>query len=250
MTYAEKTVTDALSGLGPLFGTDVHAPDAIAAPPWHQLGELAGNRAALRHWVLQVGRELAALGGIPGRSVDPKAAASLAHLGLVARLIAPALALAVRTGQVLDLNLASTWWQPVLGGPVPLSIPVPSAPPPAQPGNDRVAALMSERVIDGPVRELTAAVEELGVSPRVLWGNVASVVNSAASLLTEIRPEESAKTRHIAAALMRRPPLGDAGTVDEAGRFQRLSCCLLHQVTPGERGPVCGDCVLVRDTSE
>nr|WSY48874.1 hypothetical protein OG999_01085 [Streptomyces sp. NBC_00886] len=87
-----------------------------------------------------------------------RAAASRAHFGVVARLIAPTLAVAVRTGQVLDLNLASTWSQPVRGRPVPLSIPTPSAPTSNPPSNDRIAALVSGRAIDGPVKDLTAAV--------------------------------------------------------------------------------------------
>jgi hypothetical protein len=236
--------TDGLGDLGPHFVVEVHSPGLTASSPWRALDELVCDQTRLRCRVDQVGQGLAAMSPIPDHPIEPRTAASLAHLGLVARLIAPALAVAVRTGHVLDLNLASTWWQPVLAGAVPLSIPA----PPVQFRNrwvaDRIVAAVAERVIDGPVRELTTAVEALSVSPRVLWGNVASAVDGAAALLARLRPEWAARTCLVALALLRGPLLAGAGTVDAAGRFRRRSCCLLYRATPGKDGSVCQDCVL------
>ena len=54
--------------------------------------------------------------------IEPRVAASAVHLGLAARLTAPALGAAVLR-RPLDLRPGGLWWQDVLGGPVPLSVP-------------------------------------------------------------------------------------------------------------------------------
>ncbi|HEX4701375.1 MAG TPA: (2Fe-2S)-binding protein, partial [Pseudonocardiaceae bacterium] len=144
------------------------------------------------------------------------------HLGLVARLVSPALEVVVRQNAVLDIDLRHTWWQPVLGGPFPLSVadnPFPGA------------ETFASRILDGPVRTLGDAFAALSVSRRVLWGNVASALNGAASIL--------APARTLVTRLLAQPPLADTSTIVD-GRFLRRSCCLIYQAA----APLCGDCVL------
>ena len=67
---------------------------------------------------------LAARGGLAVTEVEPRVAASAVHLGLVARLTAPALGAAV-LGYPLDMRPGELWWQDQASGPVPLSGPFP-----------------------------------------------------------------------------------------------------------------------------
>jgi len=61
--------------------------------------------------------------GRPVQRIEHKVAASVTHLGLVARLISPALAFVVTTGHLPCTDLSRVWWQDQLGGAFPLSIP-------------------------------------------------------------------------------------------------------------------------------
>ncbi|MFE2375271.1 (2Fe-2S)-binding protein [Streptomyces sp. NPDC059398] len=211
---------------------------------------------------------LAAAGGQPPEAVETRVAASVAHLGLAARLVSPALAAAVLYGLVPAPGLADLRWQPVTGGPVPLSLPadafterafvegavtdgasavgaltgeLSSAAPPA-----RLAAELGSRLVDGPLSELAHAMAEFSVSPHILWGNTASAVNGAATMITASRPNLTARTRAISSLLLARPPLRDASSVRPDGVFRRRSCCLIYRAAPGAAGALCGDCVLSR----
>jgi hypothetical protein len=162
------------------------------------------------------------------------------HLGMVARIIAPALA-AQTAGHPLDLGLSGLWWQDTPGGPVPLSVPEPAAggasglvPPPQT----------LEILLDEVITPITVAAAALApVSPRVLWGNVASAVNGAARQVVVARPELAAAAWAAATSFFRDPRLGtEPGPPGPS--FRRSSCCLIYRLAPGQDGPVCGDCVL------
>jgi hypothetical protein len=210
---------------------------------------------------------LAARSGDPAADVDQRVAASVTQLGLVARVVAPALA-ARALGQPLGLRLGGLWWQDTLGGPLPLSVPQPAGPDTASPvGVGPVAAgpvaagpitastatsggvaadldrLVSELLAEvvAPITVATAAVSP--VSDRVLWGNVASAVNGAAGQLARARPDLAAAAWATAAAFFRHPRLGtEPGPPGPS--FRRSSCCLIYRLAPGPAGAVCGDCVL------
>lgn len=114
---AEPTaVISAITALGAFFALE----ETGAAPPagWQPMSAaLLGDRVTgVRQW-------LAAAGGQPAGAVEPRVAASVAHLGLAARLVSPALAAAVLFGRPLLFALHEVRWQPVLGGPVPLALP-------------------------------------------------------------------------------------------------------------------------------
>jgi hypothetical protein len=176
-------------------------------------------------------------GGRAPDAVESRVAASVTHLGLVARLISPALGVAVTHGRLHDLDLSDVWWQPVLGGPFPLSVSVMSA---------RPAEDLPSTLLDGPIRDLVEATRLLSVSTRVLWGNVASAVNGAASMIAAARPALAERSLAIASALLDQPPLRDTSITTPGGAFRRRSCCLIYRAAPDAAGPVCGDCVLFK----
>jgi hypothetical protein len=234
-----------LTALGPYFAVDHHPAGTVVSPPWRAFSELIDDPAVLGERVGAIRHGLAGMGGLPDEAIELRVAASVTHLGLIARLVSPALAVAVGAGIVLDLEPAGTWWQPVPGGVVPVSLRIPAA----AAATDGIPAQLAERVLDGPVRVLGEAFARLSVSRRILWGNVASAVHGAATVLDRERPDWTVRTRALTAALRERKPLAGTGDVDPTGRFRRRSCCLIYRAAPGGTGPVCGDCVLATGRS-
>ncbi|MBD0735803.1 (2Fe-2S)-binding protein [Streptomyces sp. CBMA29] len=259
---AEASRTADLAALGPFFAAEEHRADSGTGAPWRSMGELADGGPALGDRVAGVRRYLAAAGGREAEAVEPRVAASVAHLGLVARVLSPTLALAVLRGEVAaGLRLADLRWQPVLGGPFPLSLP--HAPqdtaqdtdqdtaPGVPAGGDGPAAALARHLLDGPVRELADAFAPFKVSPHILWGNTASALNGAVGMLAAARPADAGRVRSLAALLLDRPPLRGTSTGARTGApgapgapFRRRSCCLIYRAAPGGAGGLCGDCVL------
>jgi hypothetical protein len=216
-----------LAGLGPFFAVDVHDPGTVPVPPWRPLRELVDDRRRLDERVSAVRRSLARGADRPVSEVGLRVAASVAHLGLVARLVAPAVGAAATGTTAVDLGDA--WWQDRLGGPFPLSVAL---------GVDRRAGLDL-----GPVAVLTEAVAAAyPVGGRVLWGNVASAVNSAARLTGRARPDLAAVVRGLADEVLADSRV-EGGRLGSGPGFRRRSCCLIYRVY-GSRRSVCGDCVL------
>jgi len=233
-----------LAGLGAFFAVAAHDPRSPVTAPWLPLAELTGPGPVLRDRIAAVRSALAAAAGHGPHAVEFRVAASVTQLGIAARLICPALGLAVLAGAVP--RVAAARWRPELGGAFPLSLPAGRAWWPGA-GRDAAGALaagLGEHVIDGPVAAVTGAVAALSVSPAVLWGNVASAVNGAASMIATARPGLAARAQALSAALLRRPPL--AGTHDGApgAGFRRRSCCLIYRASPGSGPAFCGDCIL------
>ncbi len=103
---------------------DVHPAGAVPAPPWLAFAELLAGRRAAAGQGGSGARALAGRGGLPVDAVPLRVAVSVMHLGLAARLIAPAVAAAALGGlPSLGLDPGGLWWQDQLGGPVPLSVP-------------------------------------------------------------------------------------------------------------------------------
>jgi hypothetical protein len=234
---------DSLAALGPFFAVDAHPPGEAPAPPWRPFREVAERpgplgKGALPDRIASVRAALATAGGRPAGEIDPRAAASAAHLGLVARLAAPALGAAALGGWV-DLQPDGLWWQDTLGGPVPLSVPLPVGT--VTPGD------WAERLLTGVIAPVTEATSRLAaLSGQVLWGNVASAVNAAARQAAASRPGLADGAWEAARALFASPWLSrerhPAG-VD----YRRASCCLYYRLAPDARSAravICGDCVL------
>jgi ferric iron reductase protein FhuF len=89
---------------------------------------------------------------------------------------------------------------------------------------------------------LDAFGETFAVSSQVLWGNVASSLAGALTMLGAARPDRRATAAGLVGDLVARGTLAGAGDLDPAGpTFVRRSCCLFYRI-PG--AGICGDCVL------
>lgn len=227
-----------LAALGPFFAVSAHPPGVPPHLPWRPVSELTCSSAALRLRVESVRAALAARGGVPAAGIEPRIAVSAVHLGMVARLVAPALGAAV-FGCPLDMRPGGLWWQDEAGGAVPLSVPLAAGGGAGPPGE------WAEVLADELAAPVTAAVARLGtVSGRVLRGNVASAVNAAAALVARQRPDLAAAAWKAAGRLFASSLLREERHLPGPG-FRRSSCCLFYQLAPGAPGAVCGDCVLL-----
>jgi len=226
-----------LAALGPYFAVDVHRPGSPVRPPWQPLSELTGSPGALAGRIGEVRERLAAAAGCPAAAVEFRVAASIAQLGLCARLMSPALG-AAAAGRALSIEVAQARWVPALGGPFRLSLAEEAMA--AGPDTAATAALLA-----GPVTQIVRAVEAMAVSPRVLWGNVASAVNGAATMIAAARPDLAGRAAETAGALLGYPDLAGTYQGRPLGGFRRRNCCLIYRLSP-ERPAYCGDCVLGR----
>jgi hypothetical protein len=93
--------------------------------------------------------------------------------------------------------------------------------------------------INGPITSLVAAASQGSLPNPIIWGNVASVINSAFGILSAEFPDGSQQARAIATAALQAPPLALAWTGDVGDSFRRTTCC---QVTARDERR-CGDCV-------
>lgn len=193
----------------------------------------AGEDAPLTARLDTVARRL----GTPERRV----AASVAQLGLAARLWSLALGPAALTGTFPDLRPELLCWDPGPSAPDDLRLD----------GDTRLpgtADRIGETVLHGHLVPLVAAVRrDTPVSERLLWGNAGSALAGAAGQLaawarTHGRPDAAARARALAAALLDDPRLRGTGAPHGSG-FRRRTCCLYYRV-PG--GGLCGDCALDR----
>jgi hypothetical protein len=166
------------------------------------------------------------------------------HLGIVARLVAPALGAAV-LGSPLDMRLDGLWWQDEAGGPVPLSVPA-TRPVPA-PLGAASAGEWAERLLTDVIAPVTDAMSRLAaLSGQVLWGNVASGINAAASQVARARPDLAGQAWACARTLFASPRLSREQH-PPGPAFRRSSCCLFYRLVPDAgswRSAICGDCVL------
>lgn len=213
-----------------------HPTGVRPRPPWHSLSALVEPGGLLTGRIDATRNALADRAGRPVEEIELRVAASIAHLGLVARLIAPPVA-AAAAGYGLGIQPGEIWWQDTLGGPVPLSVA-------ATPRVVADASLEARTLLDEVVAPLTTQTLRLvGVSAHVLWGNVASAINGAAAQVAARRPDLSRASWAIAAALFASPRLGRERT-PPGPAFHRSNCCLIYRVSGSDRQGVCGDCVL------
>jgi hypothetical protein len=228
-----------LAALGPYFAVDTHPSGSSACPPWRPLGELMSTPGALAARIGDVRARLAAAAGCPADGVEFRVAASVAQLGLCARLLSPVLG-AAAAGWTLSVDTAQARWVPALGGPFGLSLPAETETE-TEAGSAGTAPLV---LLAGPVRQLVEAVAAMAVSPQVLWGNVASAANSAATMIAAARPDLAAAAAEAAAAVLGYPALAGTYRGSPAAGFRRRNCCLIYRLSPDGPDRYCGDCVL------
>lgn len=224
MPQARRKLVGELAALGPFFAAGLHRFGETPAAPWRSVRDLADDPNVLDDRVTRVRSALA--GGGPPDRVSLRVAASVAQLGLVARLIAPAVA-----SGALQLAMApdDSWWQDQLGGPFPLSISLHES--------GRIDPLV------GVIESITiATASAYGVPLRTVWGNVASAANSAAQMVARNRPELACRARDVADAILADPRV-EGGHLTSGPSFRRTSCCLIYLLDREARS-LCGDCVL------
>ncbi|MGW2564501.1 (2Fe-2S)-binding protein [Streptomyces sp. NPDC001514] len=177
------------------------------------------------------------------RTPERRVAASIAHLGLAARLWSTALGPAALYGEFPDPAAAGLYWDPALTAPDDLCRPRARALP-------GTVEAIREAVQYGHLVPLADAVRrDVRISPRLLWGNAGSALAGALRELnrwarTHDRPEAGRRAAELTAGLLAHPDL--SGTL-RGPALRRTTCCLYYRV-PG--GGLCGDCVFDRPPSE
>lgn len=182
----------------------------------------------------------ASAGSRPGIGApEERVAASVAHLGLAARLAAAALGCAALHGAVPDLGPGLLRWDPEATAPDDLWL---------TDVRPRPAERLGEVLLDGhllPLARVLAARHRL--APGLLRGNAASAVAGAARQLDRWarergRPDVARRTATTVERLFTHPYLSGTGSFTGTV-FRRRSCCLYYRVPAGG---VCGDCCFTR----
>lgn len=202
---------------GPFFAVEVHAVGGGRAPSGRTVADFIESPATLRAHVELVRAKLAAANARPVDEIETRVAASVAHLGLLARLVSPVLGIAALCGAFPAADPERMYWRPELGGAFPLSLP------------DRA---LSDTPPWSMVERLGAA---FPVSPHILRDNTSSALNGAAATIIRGAPALALEVRRTLIAL-----IGDRAFA------RRRSCCLIYRAAPPGRAGLCGDCPLTR----
>jgi hypothetical protein len=226
--------TAELERLGPFFAVNILTGTDVETP-WRPIEELTepGPMAAR---IDAVTAGLAAAGSAQPEAIPPTVAASVAQLGLVARLLAPAIGATVLGLRLPAFRLSGLWWQPRLGGPFPLAL------------QDGPAADPTAELLADPIEPITSSVRAtVAVAERVLIGNIASAINSAAVMIGRSAPELTGPALSIARTLLTDPRFGDENGIPGPD-FRRNSCCQIYRLSPQppsqNSSALCGDCIL------
>lgn len=176
------------------------------------------------------------------RAPDRRTAASIAHLGLVARLWSVSLGSAVLHGELPDLDPRALSWDGGRGAPDDLVLDEVRALP-------GTAERIRESVQYGHLVPLAEAFRrDTPVSSGLLWGNAGSALAGAVRELHRWarragRPEAARRALDLGGELLAHPDLAGTGTLLPGPAFRRRSCCLYYRC-PG--AGLCGDCVFDR----
>ncbi|MCX4831801.1 (2Fe-2S)-binding protein [Streptomyces sp. NBC_01016] len=166
---------------------------------------------------------------------EPRIGASIAHLGLAARLWSPVLACTLVHGIVPTMTTVE--WS---GEGSALRLPRPEGRRAAE-FPSLADAVHSE--VDG-VLEAVESGFTTKVAPRLLAGNSASALVGSAAQLLGSRPELRTDLTRLTHELLETGRLRGTGRITGADlAFRRRSCCLFYRA-PG--GGKCGDCCLAR----
>ncbi|MFH8618891.1 IucA/IucC family C-terminal-domain containing protein [Streptomyces sp. NPDC017979] len=165
---------------------------------------------------------------------ERRVAASIAHLGLAARLWSLALGSAALHGLVPVLDPERLYWTPDRSSPDDLVLTEVHSRPAS------VAAIRDVVQVGHLLPLSTALRRDTRISPRLLWGNAGSALAGAVRELdawarAQRRPEVVERARTLAAGLFDHP---DLATTVRGPAMRRTSCCLYYRAGGG----LCGDC--------
>ena len=231
---------EALAAAAELGAFSAVAP--LSSPGWVSWARMVEDPAVLEQRVTEVQRMLAT--GPTSPSVDRRVAASIVHLGLVARLLSPIVGAALVAGVVPTCPSDRVLLR--LAGTNPLPMALTGAQTVAVSDADAVADALEVHWLGPAVAPLTDAVRQrFRLSRHVLAGNIASAAAGALRAAGTARPELAGRAQAVLQALLEAGPLAGAGRRREDGSFVRRSCCLFYRL-PG--AGTCGDCVLTDPT--
>jgi hypothetical protein len=218
-----------------------------AGASWRPLSDLTDEAVAAER-VEVARRTLIGMFGLADEAVPERVIASVTFLGIAARLVSPVLGAAVAEGALPAVEPGQLFWKPVAGGPLPMAVHEAAAVPCAGLTAAEVADLLVESTVDGLVRPVLDVFRtRFALSPRVLWGNVASALGGAAGMIAGTVPGRTERAAAIVTACLERGGLAGTGTMvqPDPGHPRRFlvrdNCCLYYRI-PG--GGTCGDCVL------
>ncbi|WP_231405976.1 (2Fe-2S)-binding protein [Streptomyces clavuligerus] len=174
---------------------------------------------------------------------ERRVAASIAQLGLAARLWSIGLGCAALHGRVPELDPERLYWSPGSGTPDDLWFALPPGGPRTLPATADALRAVIEDTHLAPFGD--AVRRDTRISPRLLRGNEGSALAGAVRQIDTWAREHgrtavAENARALAAALFAAPRL--SGTV-RGPAMRRTSCCLYYRAP---RGGLCGDCVFDR----
>lgn len=233
-----------LAALGPFVGHDPLPVDG-ATDGSRPCAELLRSAAWIEQLVERTRLGLALGGSVAEVDVEDRVAASTAHLGVLARLVSPAVALTALTRRVPDLG-AHLWFgfdQHRLQARLDYAGLVDDAAW-ARADNDLAGPLLRGVLL--PYGELLA--ETTGLAPSIVLGNTASALRGAVTVLRGASPAVGSVAEQLVGDLLRGVELRGSWALVPAGpareaSWRRQSCCLFYRI-PG--AGLCGDCVLTR----
>lgn len=224
-----EAALDDVSALGPFFAATANPAEEVD-PSWRPLRLLYTDPAGMLARYRQVASAL--------DTDNERVVASIAHQGLVARVVSPLIGVASVHRIVPNWSPDSVHWRFAATGSWPLWI-AGDTPGPV----DRAGLALA--VLDQAVPHLVGLESVVrataSVSARTLRGNAASAVVAAGRLVAKSRPDAASAASEVVDALLGSDPLEGAGMLGTGWAFRRRSCCLYYRIAGGG---LCGDCVL------
>ncbi|MGV0625505.1 ATP-binding cassette domain-containing protein [Mycolicibacter minnesotensis] len=231
-TAETLTALAELSSVSSYFAVSTGASDDV---DWRTVSQLYSDRELLADAVAHVRERL----GTP----DLRVAVSTFYLGFAARLWSIGLGGLAEHGLVIDLDPDQLRYAES-DGSVRLQLPNPLAWK-GSPSSTPLEPILADRILDGHLEPLAAAVRRLGpISQRLLHGNAASAALGAARALHRHHGGNLAEepSWELARGLCEDERLAGSVCFDDRGTdYRRTSCCLFYRTS---HGGLCGDCAL------
>lgn len=224
-----EAALDDVSALGPFFAASANPAEEVD-PSWRPLRQLYSDPAGMVARYRQVASAL--------DTDNERVVASIAHQGLVARVVSPLIGIASVHRIVPKWSPDTVHWRFAAVGSWPLWVAGGATSHADQ--VSLVPAVLNQTVphlvgLESVVRATAS------VSARTLRGNAASAVVAAGRLAAKSRPGAASTASEVVDALLGSDQLTGAGVLGTGWAFRRRSCCLYYRIAGGG---LCGDCVL------
>lgn len=237
---------------GPYFAVEVRGADALDDDGWEPIATIL-EPAALRRRIEAMGPLLPGVSPATPAQVQARVAASITHLGLLARLLSPRIG-AASLGLLLSTRLDDDRCILAPGSSFALRLPRPDGSSDVPTGGawahlpTPARTRWAHDLLTGVADPVRAAIEAVVPLPGpVARSNLASAIHGTLAAAAWTRRGRT-DPRHDACVsdLLATPQLASTwrGGIGDAS-FRRAGCCLLYRVRGRvDRTQVCGDCVL------